>query len=305
MTEHPNQTTPRAKRKALLAGFSLVEMAVVVVIMGIMMALGLKTLRATQESAAWSETKAKQDRIKTALVSFLRTNGRLPCPDTAATPTGIETSAGCSTPATGYGVLPWATLGLGREAAVDGWQNFYTYRVATNNTSAAAPATPAVPRAQNAAQNWTFKAATGFNIGSLTSPVSGGFTALQIDQRDAAGGIAIVAYNAVAVVFSRGKTGGGARTPFGTVLAAPTGVDEIVNNTAGSTRFIVRDSTDNAAAIGGAYDDVVMFITPQDLLQPMLDDKTLKGVCSAYCVVAAAGCTAAGVPIGNPAPVCP
>ncbi|MBC7918866.1 MAG: prepilin-type N-terminal cleavage/methylation domain-containing protein [Rhodoferax sp.] len=285
-------------------GFSLVEMAVVVVIMGIMLALGLKTLQATQESAATSETRAKQERIKIALISFLRTNGRLPCPDIAAAPTGIEPAA-CATAASGYGVLPWASLGLAREAAVDGWSNFFTYRVATATVTPAAPAVPLVPRAQNNAQNWTQKTATGFNIGSLTSPTAGGFLSLQIDQRNNAGVLSTIAYNAAVVVYSHGKTGRGARTPFGTVIAAPTGADEVVNNTAGTTRFILRDYTEAAAATGGVYDDVVAFITPQDLLQPMLDDKTLKGVCSSYCVAPAAGCVAAAVPIGNPAPTCP
>ena len=68
-------------------------MAVVVVLMGIMMTLGLRMLQATQNNAAWSETKLKQERIKVALISFLRTNGRLPCPDSALPPTGVEPAA--------------------------------------------------------------------------------------------------------------------------------------------------------------------------------------------------------------------
>ncbi len=294
-----------AIRRARLSGFTLIEMGVVIVLMGILMSLGLRTLRATQDSASLSETKSKQDRIKIALISFLRSNGRLPCPDVAAVPTGIEAAAGCGTAAQGYGVLPWASLGLAREAAVDGWSSFFTYRVATANPAGAAPATPLVPRAPNAAQNWTKKTVAGFNIGSLTSPTSGGFLSLQIDQRNTAGVMTTVAYNAVAVVYSHGKTGGGAKTIAGTTIAAPTGADELVNNNPALSRFIVREFTENPGAAGGIYDDVVAFISPQDLLQPMLDDKTLKGVCSTYCALAAPGCTAAAVPIGNPAPICP
>ncbi|MCF8168522.1 MAG: hypothetical protein K9K38_19280 [Rhodoferax sp.] len=281
-------------------------MAVVLVIMGIALSMGLRMLQATQDNAAWSQTRSKQDRIKVALISFMRSNGRLPCPDIAVIPTGIEPAA-CATAASGYGVLPWASLGLPRDTAQDGWANYFTYRVATANPTPAAPATPPVPRAQNNAQNWTLKTAAGFNIGSLTSPVSGGFTALQIDQRNPAGVMSSIAFNAVAVLYSHGKSGWGAKTIGGTSNSAPpaTALDEIVNNTPGSARFILRDFTENAAATGGFYDDLVLYITPQDVLQPLLDDKTLKGVCSAYCAVAGPGCTAAGVPVGNPNPVCP
>lgn len=296
---HAPSAPPRCQ-----SGFTLAEMAVVVILMGIMLTMGLRTLHATQDNAAFSDTASKQDRIKAALISFFRANGRLPCPDIAPAPTGIEPAA-CASAAAGYGVLPWASLGLGREAAVDGWQNFFTYRVASLNPAGAAPAAPLVPRAQNNAQNWTQKTAAGFNIGSLTSPNAGGFLSLRIDQRNQAGVLATVAFNAVVVIYSHGKTGAGARTTSGTVIAAPSGADEIVNNTAGSNQFILRAYTENPAAAGGIYDDVIVYMTPQDLLQPMLDDKTLKGVCSAYCATPGPACAALGVPIGNPAPTCP
>lgn len=285
-------------------GFTLAEMAVVTLIMSIAMTMGVQAFNAMLTNSAYSVTKTKQDTIKQALISFLRSNKRLPCPDTAALPNGLEV-APCTTAVQGYGVVPWATLGLARDAALDGWSNFFTYRVSNDNAALAAPLAPPVPRAQSAKQNWTTTGATGFDISSLNSPTTGGNLSIQIDQRNSAGVISRIAYNAVVVIYSHGKNGFGANTIKGTPIAAPVSADEVVNNTPGTTRFITRDITDSAGAPGGAYDDIVAYMTPQDLLQPMLNEKTLTGICRSYCGISAAGCLASAVQIGNPAPTCP
>ncbi|MEI7456384.1 MAG: type II secretion system protein, partial [Nitrosomonadales bacterium] len=123
--------------------FTLAEMAVVVFIMGIAMSMGLKMTNANLDNSAYSTTKAKQDRIKLALIGYLRSNGVLPCPDTS---TGIATGVAastCSTPAAqGYGVVPWVSLGLSRDAAQDGWGNLFSYRVANDGALSQITFTP-------------------------------------------------------------------------------------------------------------------------------------------------------------------
>ena len=111
-----------------LQGFSLVELAVVLVLIGIVMTMGLKMVTATLENASYSETKSKQELIKVALIGFLRTNGRLPCPDnsgSAVVASGVEVSPCHGTAADGYGVVPWITLGIPRDSVVDGWGNYF------------------------------------------------------------------------------------------------------------------------------------------------------------------------------------
>jgi prepilin-type N-terminal cleavage/methylation domain-containing protein len=275
-----------------LAGFTLVEMAVVVVLMGIMLTLGLRMLQATQNNAAWSETKLKQERIKVALVSFLRTNGRLPCPDSALPPTGVEPAV-CLINA-GRGVLPWRVLGMSIGDAQDGWSNFFTYRVANR--------TPAT------ASNWTTKVgATAFTVGELTAPLA----SFALSERSDAGALGpSLVPNPVVMVISHGKNGLGGRTVRGTaLLPLPAGADELLNATtalpAAPPHFVTRSPTDAGGAAGGTFDDLVTYMTPNHLLQPLLDDKTLKGVCQAYCAAPGPGCVAAAVPVGNPAPTCP
>jgi hypothetical protein len=67
-----------------------------------------------------------------------------------------------------------------------------------------------------------------------------------------------------------------------------------------AVNFAEYDATNNP---GGPYDDVVSYITPQDLLQPLISEKTLNA-CIAYCTTSAP-CTAASVPIGLATPACP
>jgi type II secretory pathway pseudopilin PulG len=249
-------------------GFTLMEMAVVITLMAIFLTMGLRMLRATQESAAWSETRAKQERIKVALIAFLRTNGRLPCPDSALPPTGGEPVA-CLVNA-GRGVLPWKVLGLSVGDVQDGWANFFTYRVANR--------TPA------SASNWTIKAglpaAAPFTIAELATPL----TAFTLQERNDVGVLgAALSPNPVVVIISHGKNGSGARTVRGTaVIPLPTGADELANAGAASTTFVRRTPTDVAGATGGTFDDLVAYMTPGDLLQPLVDDKTLKGGTPAY-----------------------
>lgn len=260
----PLRHLPRCVRRKA-AGFTLVEMAVVVTLMAIVLTMGLRLLRATQDSAAWSDTRTKQARIKVALISFLRTNGRLPCPDSALPPTGAEPAA-CLVNA-GRGVLPWQALGLSVADVQDGWANFFTYRVANR--------TPAT------SSNWTLTAgATAFTLGELATPL----TTFTLQERDAAGVLgAAVVPNPVVMIISHGKNGAGARSLRGAaVLPMPVGADELANATAASTTFVMRTPTEVTAATGGAFDDLVAYMSPRDLLQPLVDDKTLKGSTPAF-----------------------
>ena len=266
-TRPPSQATTHTTRQGM-SGFTLVEMAVVVTLMAIFMTLGLRLLGARQESAAWSDTKVKQERVKVALISFLRTNGRLPCPDSALPPTGAEPAA-CLVNA-GRGVLPWKVLGLSVGDVQDGWANFFTYRVAN--------------RTPVSASNWTIKAglpaAAPFTIAELATPL----TAFVLQERSDAGVLgAALTPHPVVVIISHGKNGAGARTVRGAaVIPLPTGADELANAGAASTSFVMRTPTDVAGATGGAFDDIVAYMTPKDLLQPLLDDKTLKGSTVSY-----------------------
>ncbi len=252
-------------------GFTLAEMAVVVVIAGILMVSGVKILTAQMDSASYSVAREKQEMIKQALITYLGINRRLPCPDTrsgngpgallftvAAPPDGIENLATAGNAATNcaasFGVIPYATLGLAREVAVDGWGNLFSYHLST------------------APSNWGLTASfADINSGALI-----------INERTAAGAVSLLTSTVVVVIVSHGKNGNGAWTVKGTqgvLPAAATNPDERENtNIVNNTTYFKREYSDNVSVSGGSFDDLVMFITAADLISPLRRDGTLQNM---------------------------
>lgn len=238
-------------------GFTLAEMAIVVLLIGIMLTLGLGILKSQADSAAYSATAKKQAVLKDAMVTFLRNNWRLPCPDTNVTPPGpdgTENRIGAVTTActSNFGVIPYATLGLPREMALDGWGNYMSYHV------------PFLP----VANDWTRTA--NFNPAALGTLTVNSAPATPITT------------NAMAIIVSHGKNGYGAYTVKGTRNVLPTTADPLALNEQENTNAVAnlvyfkREYTDAPAAVGGAFDDVVMFLQTEDLLTPLRSDGSLK-----------------------------
>lgn len=119
-------------------GFSLVEMALVLLIVGLLAAVFLPATNTFLDNNRRKETRAKLEALEQAMVRFVMVNRRLPCPadgvQGAANPTsGVEQRNDAVTPATctamATGVVPWRSLGVPADAAMDAWGNLITYRV--------------------------------------------------------------------------------------------------------------------------------------------------------------------------------
>jgi prepilin-type N-terminal cleavage/methylation domain-containing protein len=114
------------------SGFTLVEMAIVLVIVGLLISAFLTPLAAQLEQSRNAEARRDLSEIKEALLGFAVINGQLPCPDTD----GNGTDDGCAnTNATSSsgGNVPWATLDTKQ---LDPWGRRYQYQV--NNAFSAA-----------------------------------------------------------------------------------------------------------------------------------------------------------------------
>ncbi|MEQ1674083.1 MAG: prepilin-type N-terminal cleavage/methylation domain-containing protein, partial [Candidatus Nitrotoga sp.] len=120
------------------AGFSLIELAIVLLIVGLLLGGLIPTLSSQIEQQRINETRKQLEEIKQALTGFVIANGRLPCADTNAD--GEENSP-CTTAATAEGLLPWKSLGVAEQ---DAWQQVWRYRADQNFSKA-------------------FKLTTGFN----------------------------------------------------------------------------------------------------------------------------------------------
>lgn len=98
-------------------GFSLIELSVVLVIIGLLVGGGIATLEATNQQSRRSDQKRQFDEIREALYGFALSEGRLPCPDDDYPPDGEEDplDPGVDEPCDAdEGALPWQQLGLGR-----------------------------------------------------------------------------------------------------------------------------------------------------------------------------------------------
>lgn len=143
-------------------GFTLAELAIVLVIITILAAVLVVPIRGQIESRQRKQTEVALSRIEAALIGFAILNHRLPCPTTENDPAAadygrenfvLDTSTDewiCDT--SEEGKLPWRTLGLPavdawgrpRISATDSWDGYFRYRVdrgfsAKPRTGAAAP----------------------------------------------------------------------------------------------------------------------------------------------------------------------
>ena len=117
-------------------GFTLVEMAIVMLIVALLLGGLVPTLSSQIDQRHASETNKQLDEIKEALIGYAIINGRLPCP-ASITPTnsyGAEYPAGGGNCSNFYdGFVPAATLGLsGTNSSglvVDSWGNPIRYAV--------------------------------------------------------------------------------------------------------------------------------------------------------------------------------
>lgn len=128
-------------RKPNNSGFSLIEISIFLLVVAVMAGAALNFGNNQQGFARFKQTTDKLDVIQKALATYVRINGRLPCPakgDLARTNAsfGVED---CTTtivpigtaadPDILVGILPAVTLGISTEFVTDGWERRYTYAV--------------------------------------------------------------------------------------------------------------------------------------------------------------------------------
>ena len=130
-----------------IKGFTLIELAVVLVVVGILLGSFIGTLSSRINVTKKSDAIEDLEEIKQSLMAYAFVNGYLPCPDceTGACPGGVvgdgiaDYDAGntrCSKNEAA-GNVPWVTLGLGRG---DPWSNHYRYAVQNDY-----PCPPTIP----------------------------------------------------------------------------------------------------------------------------------------------------------------
>lgn len=198
-------------------GFTLVELAVVLLIIGLMTGGAMFGLTAMRENARLKETNTSLREIENALTLHVIRHGRLPWADTNHNGAEDATAA--------EGVVPWNDLGLRQADVIDGWGNYLRYRV-----------DPAFADVDNDLVCLRNPAALQNNFQRTGALV----------LRDLAGGATNVAY----VLVSHGTNGLGATNGGGGLNQAPNSVNEQENTDSDS------DFRAEGQAADGEFDDL-------------------------------------------------
>lgn len=111
-------------------GFSLLELAIVLVILGIIGGISLPLLTAHLSRTALQKTRAHQDYALNAIAAFVERNHRFPCPADAHAkgPTYGVAQLHCRGEKA-KGILPFKTLGISEMYAKDGFKRLMIYAV--------------------------------------------------------------------------------------------------------------------------------------------------------------------------------
>jgi len=259
-------------------GFTLIELAVVMAVVGLALGSLAYTLAAQTEQRNFEDTRRRLDQAREMLLAFAVVNGRLPCParysSAGSHSQGLEsfcTAAASSCPGTetttvqthGYcssafdGFVPAASIGLtavdSSGFAVDAWGNRLRYAVTRKNatgTCAVAPPSTTTPIVTSSANLKTYGIACQPND-LLVCRSASGITATDCG---ASANAIMTTSMVVAVLYSTGKNG---------ALSAAGHADEGAN--LDGDAIFVSHPPSPAGAPNGEFDDQFTWLSVGEL----------------------------------------
>ena len=232
----------------VMRGFTLVEMAMVLIIVGFILGGLLVSLSTQIEIRNHNETKQKIATIKEAITGYALAYGRLPCPADPSVSSGTVGAgtqkfnvAGTSCNSI-IGVVPWVDLGV---LESDAWGRRFTYHVSNSFADVVVLNTVAPP------------------VSCLSVPTSSSFALCSEGDITVTDGAAAIAIKIPAIVLSHGKNGLGAYLSDGTKISDTAASSQEKENSDSDSDFI--SITQNLT-----YDDVVDWISPNILFNRMV-----------------------------------
>ncbi len=263
------------------SGFTLIEVAIVFVIIAALLSYVFMPLRAQMETAHIKQARAKLVEIEEALYGFAIANGRLPCP----TQPGLGGVSNPASPAahcnnnaaiTGYiGFVPSATLGIKGSVNCDGlltdpWGRPYRYSVTNFNDP-----DPAIDQGVFVV-NDGIRTAANFGVPPATPSLGNIVPDIQIcnnlDNACNAGSPAanVSTNTAIAVVFSMGT-----RQRANSPREDENGGEAAVASTCGLGNYDLSNdrfyyASERRETAGQEFDDNVIWLSPNILYNRLL-----------------------------------
>lgn len=276
------QTKSHYRGKQL--GFTLVEMSIVVLILGLVTGAIFSFLSHQSRQSALTTNQARQKQIALALSDHAQMHGRLPCP--AATNVNTDhanfgTEGGCAG-VVSQGLVPFRVLGMSERDIYDSFGNPFTYAV-SNSATSTAPATPVHGSCRTAlwieggrnknplkaifccksAPQQLIVTGNGTPVTALQSGVGGLGNVDALDTTPTNTTLAYMAY----VLVSHGVDGRGAitpgtggRIPLGPGIGAGESENANENATFAADRFSEAGGT-------GSFNDIVLWRTQQGVIR--------------------------------------
>jgi prepilin-type N-terminal cleavage/methylation domain-containing protein len=234
------------------AGFTLIEIAMVLAILGLVLGGLITAIGQSTENTRRSEARALINRVEEALYGFAQVLGRLPCP-ASDTSNGeedvVDINTGVCNFNGGHGFVPAVTLGLQGRVNADGllldpWMNPLRYSVSALNLGA----------------NRAFTSELGMqSLFAAPGILVAGPTLLRVcNAADCPTEDSVLADTVPAVVISMG--------PNWATFTSADEVDNAGNVTEGGYRLTNTNTFVSRDYNPATYDDIITWLSPHVLL---------------------------------------
>ena len=115
------------------AGFSLIEISIVLLILGLIVGGGFTTIGSYLDNSKQNYAMSNLQATKKSMLNYVMVNYHMPCPDTNND--GLENRESDESCSSSTGLVPYIDIGRSRAGASDDYNNVFAYGISANATT--------------------------------------------------------------------------------------------------------------------------------------------------------------------------